>query len=195
MSYDIYFVRRDPGQSFEDALDDLEASYDEGDQPELTDSDLEVWEALLPRAREILGEIEVVEDDESTRQLAARDSGIELTLISGELEIHVPTPPPGADGLQLMSTVYALARAVEEETGLEGYDPQVGEPVSAAFDDDLPSRRRWPDDPDDDEDEPVGRRRPAATVAPVGDQRPFMAPDRSQAAERSSRRWWEFWRS
>ena len=191
MSYDIYFVRRDPGQSFEDALDDLESSYEEGDQPELTDSDLEVWEALLPRAREILGEIDVVEEDESTRQLAARDSGVELTLISGELEIHVPSPPRGADDLELMSSVYALARAGEEETGLEGYDPQVGEPVSAALDDDLPIRRRWPDDPDDDEEEPAGRPRPTAAV-PVGHQRPDMAPDRSAQPRR---RWWEFWRS
>jgi len=192
MSYDIYFVRRDPGQSFDDALADLEASFDEGDQPELTESDLEVWEALLPRAREILGEIEVAEDEESTRQLVARDSGVELTLISGELEIHVPTPPPGADDLQLMSTVYALARAVEEETGLEGYDPQVGEPVSAALDDDLPTRRHWPDDPVDDEDKPTGRRRPTPPAALVGDPRPEMAPD--QPAQ-PHRRWWEFWRS
>ena len=31
MSYDIFFVRRDPGQTFEDALDSLEDSYEGGD--------------------------------------------------------------------------------------------------------------------------------------------------------------------
>ena len=29
-----------------------------------------------------------------------------------------------------MAKVYELARVVEEETGLEGYDPQLGEPIS-----------------------------------------------------------------
>ena len=192
MSYDIYFVRRDPGQTFEDALDELERSFEEGEPTELTDSDLEVWEALLPRAREILGDLDVGDEDETRRGLTARSSGVELTLISGELEIHVPTPPPGTDDLELMSTVYELARAVEDETGLEGYDPQVGEPVSAALDEDSPTRRRWPDDPVDD-DGPPHAARPARAVGPVGDPRPDLAPERPDGARR--RRWWEFWRS
>ena len=31
MSYDIFFVRRDPGQTMEDALADVEDSYEGGD--------------------------------------------------------------------------------------------------------------------------------------------------------------------
>jgi len=46
MSYDIFFVRRDPGQSFEDALDDLEQSYEGGDPGPLTPDDLELWAAV-----------------------------------------------------------------------------------------------------------------------------------------------------
>ena len=52
MSYDIFFVRRDPGQTFEDALDELEASFENGDPGELTEVDLEHWDALLPLADE-----------------------------------------------------------------------------------------------------------------------------------------------
>ena len=52
MSYDIFFVRRDPGQTFEDALDGLEASFEDGDPGELTEVDLEHWDALLPRGAE-----------------------------------------------------------------------------------------------------------------------------------------------
>ena len=55
MSYDIFFVRRDPGQTFEDALQDVEDSYEGGDPGPLTDTDLEVWDALLARARDVLG--------------------------------------------------------------------------------------------------------------------------------------------
>jgi len=193
MSYDIYFVRRDPGQTFEDALDDLESSFAEGEETELTDSDLEMWETLLPRAHEILGDIDILEEDETTRGLTARSSGGELTLISGELEIHVPTPPPGVDDLELMSTVYELARVVEDATGLEGYDPQAGQPISDALNEDSPTRRRWPDEVADDEDEgPAPAPQRAGGAAPVADPRPDMAPD---AAEQRPRRWWEFWRT
>ena len=37
MSYDIFFVRRDPGQTFEDALDGVEESYESGDPGPLTE--------------------------------------------------------------------------------------------------------------------------------------------------------------
>ena len=70
MSYDIFFVRRDPGQTMEDALADLEESYEGGDPGPLTDDDLEQWEALLPAAREILGPTaELTQDDDETREL------------------------------------------------------------------------------------------------------------------------------
>lgn len=191
MTYDIFFVRRDPGQTFEDALDELESSIEEGESTELSEDDLETWAALVPRAREILGDIEVDDSEEVTRELVARDTGIELTFLSGEVEIHVPSDRPGVDELDLMGTVYELARAVEDVTGLEGYDPQVGEPVSDALDQDSPTRRRWPDEPDDDAEDDAAATRPGPARASVGDPRPEMAP--GPAAH--PRRWWEFWRS
>jgi len=54
-----------------------------------------------------------------------------------------------------MTVIYDLARAVEQATGLEGYDPQRSEPVSELIDpegtpggdesptDDVPTRRWW----------------------------------------------------
>jgi hypothetical protein len=190
MSYDIYFVRRDPGQTFEDALDELEGTFQDGDPGELTDVDIEHWEELLPRAREILGDhIEIDDEDDSSHQLTDPDTGVELTLIRGEIEIHVPDHRRVQDDLELMSAVYDLARAVEDVTGMEGYDPQLGEPVSDR-DESAPTHRRWPDDvPDDAEDEGRRGRRPAPQTL-VGDQRPEMAPDR----DAGPRRWWEFWK-
>jgi hypothetical protein len=189
MSYDIYFVRRDPGQTFEDALDELEGSFEGGDPGELTDVDLEHWDELLPRAREILGhDIEVEDEDDSSHALTDPDTGVELTLIRGEIEIHVPDDRRVEDDLELMSAVYDLARAVEDVTGMEGYDPQLGEPVSDR-DESAPTHRRWPDDvPDDEADVRPARRSAPQTL--VGDQRPDMAPDRVAAP----RRWWEFWK-
>lgn len=191
MTYDIFFVRRDPGQTFEDALDELESSIEEGESTELSEDDLETWAALVPRARAILGDVEVDDSEEVTRELVARDTGIELTFLSGEVEIHVPSDRSGVDELELMGTVYELARAVEDVTGLEGYDPQAGEPVSDAIDQDSPTRRRWPDETDDDGEDDAAATGPVPARPSVGDPRPEMAPDPAARP----RRWWEFWRS
>ena len=88
VSYDIYFVRRDPGQSFEDALDATEESF-EGDPGPLSPIELEQWDEVLPAARAVLGDVEEF-SDETTRELSDRDTGIELSLFNGEIAIHVP---------------------------------------------------------------------------------------------------------
>jgi hypothetical protein len=173
MSYDIFFVRRDPGQTFEDALDGVEDSYEGGDPGPLTDEDLELWDAVLPAARDILGpQAEMTQDDEETRELTDPMTGIGLALFQGEFEIHVPAIR-AVDGAAspVLATVYELARAVEEATGLEGYDPQLAEPVSSASDT-SPTRRRWADDDEDAADGPAG-----------------------DPAGRRARRWWEFWKA
>ena len=204
MSYDIFFLRRDPGQSFEDALDGLEDSFEGGDPGPLSDDELEQWETLLPRARAILGErAEVTQDHEETRELSDPVTGIGLTFLEGEFEIHVPENRVLGDGdeLTLMSTVYALARAVEEVTGLEGYDPQLGEPVSDASDL-SPTRRVWADSTGEDDDErpPRGRRPQVGPSRRTGtgalDSDPFDPDpvDESPTAEGDARRWWELWR-
>lgn len=187
MSYDIYFVRRDPGQTFDDALEELESSFEHGDPGELTDADLENWETILPRAREILGEVDVDEDDDISRELTALSSGVELRLIRGEIEIHVPDDRAEGDALELMSDVYELARAVEDLTGLEGYDPQVGEPVSDQPDAGTPSRRRWSERDDDDEDD----LEPPEHLARHRDD---DDDDDDVEPDTRPRRWWEFWR-
>jgi hypothetical protein len=187
MSYDIFFVRRDPGQAFEDALDDLEGSFENGDPGELSADDLDRWDELVPKAREILGDVDIDEEDDSSRQLVARATGVELTLIPGEIEIHVPDERAAGDDLELMSEVYELARAVEVATGLEGFDPQVGEPVSGTYDD-LPTARKWSDEVDDDDDYTPGG-------VSVATRRADMTPDRPATGSRSGRRWWEFWKS
>jgi hypothetical protein len=187
MSYDIYFLRRDPGQSFEDALDELESSFPDGDPADLTEDELDWWAELLPQGREILGDVEVVEDGDVARELTATSSGIELTMLSGEVTIHVPDPAGDVDEVALMSTVYELARAVEEVTGLEGYDPQLGEPVSDRLEPD-PARDFGVGPVDQDDDGRVGSA--TAPAQPIGDPRPDMAPDPQRP-----RRWWEFWRA
>lgn len=191
MSYDIFFLRRDPGQSFTDALDELERGLEGGSLAELDEEDLEQWVELLGRAREVLGEVEVVEtEDDTTRELVAPSSRIELTFVRGEIEIHVPQPGRDVDTLELMSTVYELARVVEDVTGLEGYDPQVGEPVSDLVPD-RPAARSESRGHGDGDDPAPARVVAPGSAEPVGDPRPDMAPEPGGR----HRRWWEFWRS
>ena len=180
MSYDIFFVRRDPGQTFEDALDGVEDSYESGDPGPLTEADLELWEAVLPQAREFLGDqVEITQDDEETRELTDPTTGIGITLLEGELEIHIPN--------------YDLARALEEATGLEGYDPQLDEPVSDTSDT-SPTRRRWDDDSEEDHaaDDLPGR---SSTRPVTGVSGTTRESDAAAAGAPAERRWWEFWKS
>jgi hypothetical protein len=190
MSYDIFFVRRDPGQTFEDALDGVENSYESGDPGPLSEEDLELWDTVLPQVREILGDqVEITQDDDETRELTDPATGIGITLLEGELEIHVPDTAAGADDIGVMSTVYDLARAIEDATGLEGYDPQLEEPVSDTRDT-SPTRRRWADDrdgsADSDDDERAGRSPSRRVTDPA--EVPVVSPPAT------GRRWWEFWK-
>ncbi len=195
MSYDIFFVRRDPGETIEEALEGVEESYEGGDPGPLTEEDLELWDNLLPMAREILGSAaEITREDEETREITDPVTGIGLLVFQGEFEIHVPdNRTGGVDDLVVMSTVYDLARAVQDVTGLEGYDPQLGEPVSDVSES-SPTRRRWPDDEADDEDEDDPRGSLPATDAPVAalSREPFDPVEDPGAGQ--APRWWEFWK-
>ena len=87
-----------------------------------------------------------------------------------------------------MSTVYELARAVEEVTGLEGYDPQLGEPVSDTRAAHSAAAPRQEDDDDEDDAERGSRRVPARPGGP-------RDRDRRPADGMPGGRWWEFWKT
>ena len=189
MSYDIYFVRRDPGESFEDALDATEESF-EGDPGPLSPVELEMWDDVLPVAREVLGDVEEF-SDETTRELSDRKTGIQLSLFNGEMAIHIPVAARDEGG-DVMAMVHKLAKAVERVTGLEGYDPQLGEPISYQSDGTAAgSRREWDEDSEDDFDsESTG----TSTSLPVIRTRRAKEPASASDEDQPGRRQWEFWK-
>jgi hypothetical protein len=184
VSYDIYFVRRDPGQSFEDALEETEDSF-QGDPGPLTESDLEQWDAVLSTARQQLGDVEVFED-ETVRELTQPSTGIQLSLFHGEIAIRVRPDADTTGRAAVVGQVYDLARAVEQVTGLEGYDPQLDEPVSERPESVPGARRRAPDWDDDD-----GESDGTTTSLPARRTRRVMSP---ATADPGPARWWEFWK-
>lgn len=187
MSYDIYFVRRDPGQSFADALDATEDSYD-GDPGPLGSAELEHWERIIARAGQILDGIEEFAT-ENSRELSDSGTAIQLSMIADEVTITVPNERPEQDAVSLMAKVYALARVVEDETGLEGYDPQLQEPIT---DPRLrlatPTTSSAPADRDDEES--AGSPAPASSLPP-----PPRATEAPPAKPPTGRPWWKFWQS
>jgi hypothetical protein len=179
--YDIFFVRRDPGQSFADALEETEESY-HGDPGPLTAAEREQWDRIVSRARDLLGPVEEFPSDTS-RELVHAGTGIELSMIAGEVTITLVDAGGAQDSVALMGKVYALARVVEDETGLEGYDPQLQEPVSTPREQ-LPEGQRAPTSSDEED---VRARTVAAAAV-------LAAPDAPVATKPPDRRWWEFWK-
>jgi hypothetical protein len=187
VSYDIYFVRRDPGQSFEDALDATEESF-QGDPGPLSPVELEQWDEVLPVAREVLGDAQEFRD-ETTRELSDQETGIELSLFNGEMAIHVPVANQ-QEGGEVMARVYQLARAVERVTGLEGYDPQTSAPVSDKEGGAVAGGRHEREWDDDDDSESDG----TSTTLPAVRSRRTRAPASDGESDQSEPRRWEFWK-
>jgi hypothetical protein len=124
MSYDLNFYRRLPGESWEEAFEANEDPDRAGGRPAA-----EVWSRLVAQAREILGEVEIFGAAQNM-ELTHDPTGIQLACWSDFAAINVPYWYVGAEATAVMERVYALARAVEQETGLEGYDPQLDQPLA-----------------------------------------------------------------
>lgn len=125
MSYDLYFTRREPGQSWADALDTTE---EQDLQP-----DLEAWESIVGHTRELLGEVRVVEYPPNW-ELDHEDTGISVNHWEGGWEMSVPYRTHGDEARRIVGLLYEVASVVERETGFECFDPQLGLPVAEVAD-------------------------------------------------------------
>ena len=153
----------------------------------LNGNTLEQWDSLLPRARKILGDIEVFAD-EATREISHPATGIQLSMFNDEVSITVPYWHDDDEAVEVMRKVYALAGAVEDETGLEGYDPQLEEAVSEV--------RKVPTPKDCGPMSPAPRTRTARRGAGPHPRRPRSATPRVTEPVAAGRpgHWWEFWK-
>ncbi|MGW1722966.1 hypothetical protein ACWCQK_08575 [Streptomyces sp. NPDC002306] len=129
MSYDIYFLNRRPDQSWDEALEELEEDQDVEVEGLVLPELIEAWDRIVPRARGLLGEIEVFESSE-TCELTHHATGIQASVFIDEVAITVPYWHTGGEAERILGLVYTLAAVIEHETGMEGYDPQVERPIS-----------------------------------------------------------------
>lgn len=124
MSYGLTFVPRAAGQSWDDALEAVQEAESDG-QP-----DAQVWARIVGSARQILGDVSLFEADHYC-ELDHEPTGIQLTYYprkqeSRFLRVH------RADARVVVKKIYQLGRIVEAETGLAGYDPQLGRGLTDA---------------------------------------------------------------
>jgi hypothetical protein len=131
VSFDLYFLERESGETWQDAMDRVEEAA--ANPSPLDDADLASWDAvreqvrpLLPHAEEFTGE--------SHRELSDDASGIQLSLSHGELSLATPYWYSGPAAQAMVDRLRAVAIAVETGTGLTAYDPQADAPFVSGGD-------------------------------------------------------------
>ena len=130
MSYDLYFLDRKPGQTWEEAMESLEDAPSDGDPRQAAPPD---WAHVVAGARGVLGEVSTFENPPNW-ELTHEETGIQLGSFKGQWGITVPYWSEGDAAAEVMKKAYALAVMVEEITGLHAYDPQLGQPVAELAD-------------------------------------------------------------
>ncbi|GIG55825.1 hypothetical protein Lfu02_01970 [Longispora fulva] len=123
MSYDIYFLDLKSGQTWEEALEELEEH--EGEPPTQSPQ----WGTIVAQARELFGEVSVTEGPPNW-ELVHGPTGIQLGHIEGEWSLKVPYWTEGDAAARVLANAFDLAVIVEHATGLRGYDPQLDQPVA-----------------------------------------------------------------
>jgi hypothetical protein len=73
MSYDIYFLSRDEEQSWDDVLEAAEGAAE--DSEPIPAELLEAWQRIVPQARALLGDVDITEHDQGSRDLSHSDTG------------------------------------------------------------------------------------------------------------------------
>ncbi|MET9589266.1 hypothetical protein ABZY10_40565 [Streptomyces sp. NPDC006539] len=128
MSYDIYFLSRDEGQSWDDVLEAADATA--GDSDPIPAELLEAWQRIVPQARVLLGDVDITEYEQESRDLSHSDTGINLSIFGDEVSITVPYWHTVDRAATVLGKLFALSALVEKETGLTAYDPQTEMPLA-----------------------------------------------------------------
>ncbi|MFE4513489.1 hypothetical protein ACFRMQ_04710 [Kitasatospora sp. NPDC056783] len=133
MTYDIMLVRVEPGLTVQETLDRLNAGFDpDAEIPllRLTDAQRVEWERILDRVSRDVG---AVESEEYLYSLTLETVGppgrVQLDYYGDTAGIEVAYRHSGAAALEVMELAYRIARIVEEESGLTGYDFEVDQPT------------------------------------------------------------------
>jgi hypothetical protein len=134
VTYDITFVRRRPGRSLLQALEDRAAEYDpdaELQSMSLSTDQRTVWDRIVRRVTSEVGSTTAEEFLYSLTLWREGPSGhLQLDYDGDSADIEIPYRYPGSAALAIVTEAYQIARIIEEETGLDGFDGQTGQPTA-----------------------------------------------------------------
>lgn len=129
VTYDIFFRRVLPGRTFDETLEEINAAFDPDADPEpmhLTDDQRAVWARILLRISQEVGPVTSEEYPYSlTLWRDGPAGGLQLDYKGDSAYIEIPYHHPGQAALPITAEAYRIARVLEEESGLVGYDAQV----------------------------------------------------------------------
>jgi hypothetical protein len=126
MSYDFMLLHREPGQSWDEVLEANERRVVEGtDRPfspcarARVERIADCLQSHDPQLERFTGEyyIELTRPD---------DTGVQVSLFEHELGVTVPYWHAGHAAQAVMELVWSYLAILEQETGWETYDPQLG---------------------------------------------------------------------
>ncbi|MFJ5229627.1 hypothetical protein ACIQBJ_06945 [Kitasatospora sp. NPDC088391] len=133
MTYDIHFLRVEPGRSFDEAMQEVGSAYDPEAEPDPmnpTDAQRAVWDRLTRRISQEVGPITSEEYLYSLTLWRDGPAGhLQLDYAGDSAFIGIPYRYSGQAALPIMVEAYRIARTVEEECGLEGYDAEADQSV------------------------------------------------------------------
>ncbi|NUV53767.1 hypothetical protein G6W51_12780 [Streptomyces coelicolor] len=115
MSYDIYFLNRPDGQSWDEALEALEKAAE--DSEPIPARLLGAWDRIVPQARTLLGAVEITEYGQESRDLSHSGTGIDLSVFGDEVTITVPYWHAGDDAAVVFGQVSALLPSSRRRPG------------------------------------------------------------------------------
>jgi hypothetical protein len=120
VSYDIYFLHRELGQSWQQALDALE----EGTKSPQAPSRPACWDQVVSGVQDVLGAVSVLEGPPEW-EIDDQRTAIQVSCFSGEWSMSVPYWWRGDTARVIAESIRAIAAIVHGATGLDAYDPQL----------------------------------------------------------------------
>jgi hypothetical protein len=134
MSYDFIVLHRQPGQSWDEVLEALERLAMEGADRRLSPAARARAERIADRLQAHDPQLERFASEHCIELDRPDDSGVQVSLFEHELGVTVPYWHTGHAARAVMRLVWSYLAILEQETGWETYDPQLGRSLDRARD-------------------------------------------------------------
>ena len=134
MSYDFILLHRQPGQSWDEVLEATERRVEQELDPPFSPSARAWAERIADRLQAHDPKLERFTSRHCIDLDRPDDTGVQVSLFEHELAVTVPYWHTGRAARAVMELVWSYLAILEQETGWETYDPQLGRGLDRARD-------------------------------------------------------------